>query len=161
MNGNDFIKKVASVLRDNDIKKSVNVPKAVFTISDKNGNKKDFSVASPPGEVGYTIDDVKKIMQAVYAVIEDSVRHGESISFYGIGRFVMQKMMGKMCKAPGTGEWYEIPTRYVVKFKPGSLLRMAAQTYNSQLKDASMGSLPEPVYDRLDDIDDDMYEEDE
>lgn len=156
MNGNDFIKKVAAVLRENNIKKSVSMPKAVFTISDKSGNKKDFSVASPPGEVNYTIDDVDKIVQAAYAVIEDSVKRGEDISFYGIGKFVLRKMKGTMHKAPGTDDWYEIPSRYVLKFKPGASLRMAAQVYNNKLKDASMDAAPEPIYDKLDDIDEEV-----
>lgn len=151
MNGTEFVKKVAEVLRDNNITKSINIPKTVFTISDKNGNKKDFAVESPKGEVKYTIEDVNKIIEAAYAVIEDSIKRGEDISFHGIGRFCIKKVKGQICKAPGNGQWYEIPSRYVAKFKPGAALRMAAQFYTNKLKESSLGEPPEPIYDKLDD----------
>ena len=44
MNKIDFIKCVSDVLRTNDIKKPVSIPKQVFHISDDEGNSKDFTV---------------------------------------------------------------------------------------------------------------------
>ena len=58
MNRNEFVRRVTSVMRENDIRKPVSSPKQVFHISDDEGNSKDFVVRKTDKKVIFTIDDV-------------------------------------------------------------------------------------------------------
>lgn len=44
MNRQAFIKNVADLLREKNIKKPISIPKQVFHISDNDGNSKDFTI---------------------------------------------------------------------------------------------------------------------
>lgn len=153
MNKADFIKVVARTLRENKATKTVSIPKRVFTISDDTGKSSSFTVKSSDREVMYTIDDVETVIECCIAVLEDAIKHGDSVSFHGIGSLGVAYRMPKMVRIPDTGEWTEIPGHYSPKFSVGALLRMDAKIYEESLND-TMPSLPPPVYDEYEEGDD-------
>lgn len=148
MNKINFIKCVSDVLRTNDIKKPVSIPKQVFHISDDEGNSKDFTVKKTDKSVQYTKDDVTAIVDACLYVIQESLKRGEPINFRGFGTLGLNYRKPRATKCVGTEEDVVIEGRYVPKFSFGNDLRMCAKIYELSLKDKLCE--PEPVYDETD-----------
>lgn len=148
MNKKDFIKCVSELLRANDIKKPVSIPKQVFHISDNEGNSKDFTIRKTDKSVLYTKDDVAAIVDACLYVIQESLKRGEPISFHGFGTLGLNYRKPRATKCVGTEEDVVIEGRYVPKFSFGNDLRMCAKIYELSLNDKL--NEPEPVYDEMD-----------
>lgn len=148
MNKKDFIKCVSDLLRKNDIKKPVSIPKQVFHISDNEGNSKDFTIKKTDKSVLYTKDDVATIIDACLHVIQESLKRGEAISFHGFGTLGLNYRKPRTTKCVGTDNDVIIEGRYVPKFSFGNDLRMCAKIYELSLED----KLPEPkpIYDETD-----------
>lgn len=154
MNRRDFIRAAASKLREDGIKKEVSIPKQVFTISDGDGNSKQFSVKGRDKEVIYTNEDVDRILSACEAVAKECLKQGEYVKFQGFGCLGLNYRKPRMTKSMIDGEEIVIPGKYVPKFTFGNDLRMCARVYEMSLKDR----LPEPEY-FYDDDDEDGIEE--
>lgn len=148
MNKKDFIKCVSELLRANDIKKPVSIPKQVFHISDNEGNSKDFTIRKTDKSVLYTKDDVAAIVDACLYVIQESLKRGEPVSFHGFGTLGLNYRKPRATKCVGTEEDVVIEGRYVPKFSFGNDLRMCAKIYELSLNDKLKE--PEPVYDEMD-----------
>jgi DNA-binding protein HU-beta len=146
MQKKDFISKVDEVLKNNDLKKKVSVPDTFFYIMDDFGNKKKLSVKVPDRLVSYNRADVQNVVDACLAVIEDCIRRGEELTFFGIGTFSLKWRAPRMTKAPLTDDWYSVPGHYVPSFKCGSILNTAAKLYEQSLKEKEL-NVPEPIYD--------------
>lgn len=140
MNKKDFIRCVSDLLRTNDIKKPVSIPKQVFHISDNEGNSKDFTIKKTDKSVLYTRDDVAAIVDACLYVIQELLKRGEPISFHGFGTLGLNYRKPRATKCVGTEEDVVIKGRYVPKFSFGNDLRMCAKIYELSLND----KLPEP-----------------
>ena len=139
MNKKDLINKTVEVLKDNDIRKRVSAQKTVFHISDDNGNESDFIIRKAEKGLLFTSNDVCAIVDACLAVIEDSIKRGESINLHGFGTFSLGKRAERQTKHPATGEPVIISSRYVPKFNFGNNLRMAAKVYEMSLTDRESG----------------------
>lgn len=148
MNRKNFIKCVSDILRENNIKKPVSIPKQVFHISDDEGNSKDFTIKKTDKSVIYTTDDISTIIDACICVIQNALKHGETISFHGFGSIGLNYRKPRMTKRVGTDENVIIEGRYVPKFSFGKDLRMCAKIYELSLEDRAPE--PEPVYDDMD-----------
>lgn len=148
MNKKDFIKCVSELLRANDIKKPVSMPKQVFHISDNEGNSKDFTIRKTDKSVMYTKDDVTAIVDACLYVIQESLKRGEPVSFHGFGTLGLNYRKPRATKCVGTEEDVVIEGRYVPKFSFGNDLRMCAKIYELSLNDKLQE--PAPVYDEMD-----------
>lgn len=148
MNKKDFIRCVSDLLRTNDIKKPVSIPKQVFHISDNEGNSKDFTIKKTDKSVLYTRDDVAAIVDACLYVIQDSLKRGEPVSFHGFGTLGLNYRKPRATKCVGTEENVVIEGRYVPKFSFGKDLRMCAKIYELSLSDKLPE--PEPTYDETD-----------
>lgn len=135
MQKKQFISRVAEVLRANNARKPVSIPKQVFHISDDDGNKKDFTVKKTDKSVLYTVEDVSTILDACLSVVEDALKHGEEISIYGFGSLGVHQRAARATKRPDTGEWISIDARYVPKFNFGNTLRTAARIYEMSLNE--------------------------
>ena len=105
MNKKELIEKVTNVLQGNDIRKHVAAQKTTLHISDDYGNQSDFIIKKSSRGLLFTNKDVSTILDAVLAVVEDSLKRGEVVA------------------------------RYVPKFNFGNLLRMAAKVYEMSLVD--------------------------
>lgn len=148
MNKREFIKSVAEFLRENNIRKPVSIPKQVFHISDNDGNAKDFTIKKTDKSVLYTKDDVSAVVDACLYVIEESLRHGEPVSFHGFGTLGLNYRKPRSTKCVGTDNDIVIEGRYIPKFSFGNNLRMCAKIYELSLKDRLPE--PEPIYDETD-----------
>ena len=129
MNRKELIRRVTNVMRDNHIKKPVYAQKQVLHISDDDGNTKDFVIKKNDTGVLFTTDDVEKIIDTCIYVIEDAIKHGDSVTFRGFGTLGLNYRKARTTKHPGTGEAVEVEARYVPKFVSGNDLKMCAKVY--------------------------------
>lgn len=133
MNKKEFISRVTEVLRENNVRKPVSVKKHTFHITDDDGNAADFHIKQHDKNVIYTVEDTANFVDACLAVILDSLKNGEEISFKGFGSLGLHYRAARRTKEPNTGEWCEVEARYVPKFSFGNDLRMAAKLYELSL----------------------------
>ena len=68
--------------------------------------------------------DAKNAIEAVLESIEIAMKADDSLSLVGFGSFSVVSKAARQGKNPRTGEIVEIPARKVVKFKPGSSLKL-------------------------------------
>lgn len=154
MNKRQLASRVAEVMRKNNIRKSVLVPKRTFHISDDDGNKKDFVVKSADKNVLFSVDDVETILDTALQVIEDSLKVGEPVTARGFGTLSLQYRKARATKQLGTNDWITIDARYVPKFSFGDNLRMAAKLYELSLEDLKLNE-PLPIFSNDDEDDGD------
>lgn len=145
MNKRQLASRVAEVMRKNNIRKSVLVPKRTFHISDDDGNKKDFVVKSADKNVLFSVDDVETILDTALQVIEDSLKVGEPVTARGFGTLSLQYRKARATKQLGTDKWITIDARYIPKFSFGDNLRMAAKLYELSLEDLKLNE-PLPIF---------------
>ena len=129
MNRKDFVRKVAEVLQQNNIRKHVTAQKTVLHISDDEGHQSDFIMKKPSTGLLFTHKDISDILEACFAVTEDALRHGEEIVIHGFGSIGLKHRAGRQTKHPKTGELVDINARYVPKFSFGANLRLAAKLF--------------------------------
>lgn len=135
MNRKEFARRIASLMRERDIRKPISIPKQVFHISDDEGNAKDFVVKKTDKSVQFTIDDIESIIDATIYVIEDAIRHGEEISIRGFGTLGLHYRKSRKLKHVGTGKDTVAEARYVPKFTSGNDLKLSARMYELSLSD--------------------------
>lgn len=136
MDRKELISAVANLLRECDARKPVKIPEQVFTISDSDGNSKDFVVKQQKKNVLYTIDDVKNIIDACVEIIEENIKHGEDTTIHGFGTLGVHLRAARKVKRPDNGKWVEVKERYVPKFEFGNELRRAALAYGMSLAES-------------------------
>lgn len=142
----DFITKVSEVLRDHDVTKSVSVPNTYITILDDKENKRKLPVKIPDRQIAYTKTDIRNIVDACLAVMEDCLRRGEELTFYGFGTMGSKYRAPRMVKKPMTEEWCDIPGHYVPYMKFGAVFQNAVRFYEMVMKESTI-DLPDPIYD--------------
>lgn len=143
MNRKAFTKRVSEILRENNIKKYISIPKQVFHISDNEGNSKDFTIKKTDKSVIYTVDDVSAILDACIYAIEEALKRGEPISFHGFGTLELHYRKPRRTKQIDSGEDIVIEGRYVPKFSFGNDLRTCAKIYELSLEDKLIESEPD------------------
>ena len=135
MNRKELVRRIASVLRDNNIRKPISAQKQVFHISDDEGNTSDFTVKKSDRSVLFTYDDIESILDACIAVIEDALKQGDTINIRGFGSLALHYRKARTTKHPETGEEVPVPGRYVPKFTSGKNLRICAKIFEMGLND--------------------------
>lgn len=63
--------------------------------------------------------DVKKIVQATFDVITESLNRNEKVELRNFGVFKIKERRARFGRNPRTGESVPVPPRRVVVFKPG------------------------------------------
>lgn len=149
----EFVYAVCDVLKDNDITKKIAVPNYPLYVVDDHDNKKMFSIKVPDREVNYTIADVRNVLDAMLAVMEDCLKRGDEITLFGVGTFGVKRRAPKMVKLPGTDEWTTVPEYYSPYVKFGNVFKSAARLYGKVLDESSI-TLPDPIYDEDDESED-------
>lgn len=142
MNCKELVRRVACVMRENDVRKSVSYPKQVFHISDSEGNSKDFVIKKTNKSVLFTAEDVESIIDSCLCVIEDAIKKGECISVRGFGTLGLHYRKSRTTKHPRTGEIVSVKSRFVPKFTFGNNLRMCAKIYELSLDEKSLQDIP-------------------
>lgn len=135
MNRKEMIRRVASLMREKDVRKPVSMPKQVFHISDDEGNKKDFVLRKVDKSVIYTVDDVEAVLDSLADVIFDALKHGEEISIRGFGTLGLKYRKKRTLRHVGTGEEIEMDSHYMPKFTSGNDLKTCAKIYEMFLKE--------------------------
>lgn len=139
MNRKELVRRIANVMRENNIRKPVSSQKQVFHISDDEGNTKDFVVKKTDKGVLFTYDDVEAMMDTCLAVVGDSLKRGESVSIRGFGTLSLNYRKPRTNKHPVTHEDVEVSGRYVPKFESGKDLKMCAKMYELSLAERLSG----------------------
>lgn len=149
MNRKELVRRASNMMRENNIRKPVRYQKQVFHISDNDGNTKDFVIKKKNTGVSFTADDIEAIIDACIYVIQDALKHGESISVRGFGSLGLNYRKARTTKHPDTGKLVNIDAHYVPKFVSGSDLKLCAKMYELSL-DEQLPELP-PIDDECDD----------
>lgn len=134
------------MLKENGITKRMSVPNTQFYVVDDRGNKKAFTVNIPPRDVALNRTDILNVVDACLAVMEDCIKRGEDLTFYGIGTLGLKWRAPRMVKAPGSDEWMEVPEHYVPCIQFGNVLKTAARIYEASLHESRINT-PDPIYD--------------
>jgi len=158
MNRKELVRRTATVMRENNIRKPISSRKQVLHISDDEGNSKDFVVKKTDKGVIFTNDDIENVVDALLAVIMDSIKKGESVSIRGFGTLMLNYRKARTGKHPVTGEETEIPGHYTTKFESGTDLKRSAKLYELSLADKLSGFTAhtdtdeDDIFDAYDDI---------
>lgn len=148
-----LVRRVSDRLRNDGVKKTVNMPKAEFYVSDPDGNSKKFTIRQSAKEVSYNADDVLRIVDAVVDVMEDSLRHGEVININGFGQLGV-KYHKPMTTIGFDGLVHYVEGYYFPKFTPGADVRKCAALYSADMKDKANKEKLEP------ESEDELFEDD-
>ena len=138
----ELISRVVTLLRENNMKKSVSVPKRVFHISDDDGNSRDFQVKETNKNVVYTSDDVLAIIDACICVVLDTIKRGEEISIHGFGKLGLKYRQPRELKNVLDGEKCFAPGGYVPRFVFGNELARCAKMYTQAMADKEINKVP-------------------
>jgi DNA-binding protein HU-beta len=82
-------------------------------------NKTDF-IAAVAKNANITKVDAKKSVDAFIKTVEGAIKKGEKVAILGFGSFSVVKKSARKGVNPKTQKPIDIPTRNVVKFKPGA-----------------------------------------
>ena len=69
-----------------------------------------------------SIAQATEVMDTLLYTIGDSLRDGNKVSLFGFGTFTAKERKSRTGRNPKTGEQIIIPSKNVVKFKPGKEL---------------------------------------
>ncbi len=146
----ELVRRIASVLRENNIRKPISVPKQVFHISDDEGNHTNFSVKKTEKSVLFTIEDIEAILDVLQYVIQEAIKEGEEISVFGFGKLGLRYLKPKTVKNVLDGQPVNIPGYYAPRFLPGNDLKRCAQLYTQKMEDMKINE-PLPIFREEDD----------
>lgn len=144
MKRKEVVQAAAALLRENNIRKPVSIPKQVFHISDDEGNRKDFTVKKIDKKVLYTATDVEAILDACTHVIQEALKRGEEVRLHGFGILCLRYRNPTTVKNVLDGARIEMDGHYVPKFISGNDLKRCAQLYEQSLQDKISTCIPDP-----------------
>ncbi|MDR1758573.1 MAG: HU family DNA-binding protein [Bacteroidales bacterium] len=75
-------------------------------------------------KTGSTKAEAKKALEAFLEIATETLKKGENVSLIGFGTFSVQKRAARKGHNPQTKKEILIPTKKVVKFKPGQGLAL-------------------------------------
>lgn len=155
MNRKELIKAVTDLLHDNDVEKSIRLPKQVFHISDNEGNSKDFYVSKTNKTVPFSQKDVEEVLNAYFSVVVDALKRGEMVTVINFGSFGLHYRKPRMAKNVLDGEEIFLPGRHIPRFWPGNEMKRACKVFDMLLSEKGLDpSLAEPVLENDDEGDD-------
>lgn len=138
MNKVDLISNVSEYLYANNKRKTVSIPRQVFTISTDSGQSHQFSVKPSNKEFRYTKEDVDAFLEALVYVIKESLKNGEEVSLQGFGTLGLKYRKPRWVYHPETGERIDVEGMYLPKFKFSGDLRRCASIYGERKKDMEL-----------------------
>ena len=75
-------------------------------------------------ETGITQVDVKRVIQRTLDRVIDTLKEGKTIELRNFGVFKVRQRAPRRGRNPKTGEEVPVPSKRVVVFKPGLLMRL-------------------------------------
>lgn len=85
-------------------------------------NKKEL-IKAISAKTGYTQKDVTESIEAMIAVIGETLKAGEDVNIVGFGKFVSKVVPAHQARNPKTNTMVDVPERTQVKFKPSTVLK--------------------------------------
>ncbi len=85
--------------------------------------KKEIIIAISE-ETGLAQVDVKRVLQQAFHHIIESLKTGKTIELRNFGVFKVKQRAPRRGRNPKTGQEVPVPSRRVVVFKPGLLMRL-------------------------------------
>ena len=85
--------------------------------------KRDLVIAISK-ETGISQVDVKKVLNRTLNYIIESLKEGKTIELRNFGVFKVRQRAPRRGRNPKTGEEVPVPSKRVVVFKPGLLMRL-------------------------------------
>jgi nucleoid DNA-binding protein len=85
--------------------------------------KKDLALAISK-ETGVTQVDTKKVIQRTLDHLIEGLKAGQTIELRNFGVFKVRQRAPRRGRNPKTGQEVPVPSRRVVVFKPGLLMRL-------------------------------------
>ncbi|HVA68819.1 MAG TPA: integration host factor subunit alpha [Candidatus Binataceae bacterium] len=73
--------------------------------------------------VGSSRREAGDVLEAVFAIIEESLRRGEKVKISGFGSFSVNHKHARRGRNPQTGAEITINSRRVLSFKPSNVLK--------------------------------------
>ncbi len=84
-------------------------------------------VAQMASDLGKTRKDTEKILEALFACIEEVLKSGDSLQLVGFGSFEVRERQPRVGRNPQTGESMNIPGGRIPAFRPGKALKDAVK----------------------------------
>ncbi len=134
----ELISRVTEVMRENNVRKPVSIPKHRFLISDEDGNSKIFTVKERNRNVILTADDVENVLDACESVVYDALRHGEEINIRGFGTLCLNYRKPCAQTSVSDGSRIVVGGHYVPKFICGNIMKRCVQVYEQSLEDGAV-----------------------
>ncbi|HCS93224.1 MAG: HU family DNA-binding protein [Bavariicoccus seileri] len=78
-------------------------------------------------KTGLTKKDVTTTVDALFEVIQESLKKGEKVQVVGFGNFEVRERAARKGRNPQTGEEIQIAASKVPAFKPGKALKDAVK----------------------------------
>jgi len=72
-----------------------------------------------------TKKDVEKVINTLFATIEEALKDGSKVQLVGFGTFEVRERQARKGRNPQTGEEIEIPAARIPAFKAGKALKDA------------------------------------
>ena len=73
--------------------------------------------------VGSSKKEADEVVEAVFAIIRESLRHGGKVKISGFGTFIVNRKHARRGRNPRTGALITICSRRVLSFKPSQALK--------------------------------------
>lgn len=86
-------------------------------------NKKEL-VQSIAQKSGLDLKNATKALDALTASIVKAMKEGESVALVGFGTFIVREVKARQGINPATKQIIVIPAKRVVKFRPGTILKL-------------------------------------
>jgi len=83
-------------------------------------------VANVAQKVESTKKDADKFVTATLDAIMETLGNQEDVKLVGFGSFFIKKKEARIGRNPSTGEEVQVPEKMTVRFKPGKLIKDAA-----------------------------------
>ena len=74
-------------------------------------------------KVGFSKKEVAKIVETIFDLIKETLRHEDKIKISGFGNFVVRKKRARRGRNPQTGSDIEITPRRILTFKPSQVMK--------------------------------------
>ena len=87
-------------------------------------NKTDL-VAQVASKANMTKKDVEKVLNTLFATIEEALKDGSKVQLVGFGTFEVRERQARKGRNPQTGEEIEIPATRIPAFRAGKALKDA------------------------------------
>lgn len=139
MNRTELAGRVTEELKARNYRKHVTASKDVLTISDADGNKKDFVVRHAEKNLYLNCSDVRAVIDAAIDIMIDALAVGDQINIRGFGVLGLKYRKPRASKQPMTEIWHHVPGRWVPKFTYSSVLADSARKYQLTLEKEQSG----------------------